>query len=52
MSGATPPLPDAPSWRGAQSKEAQGQLYLLSYTHYKRLKLSAQENNLDLRDMN
>jgi hypothetical protein len=28
MSGAIPPLPNTPSWRGAQLKEAQG-LYLL-----------------------
>jgi hypothetical protein len=27
MSGAMPPLPNTPSWRGAQLK-AQGQLYL------------------------
>jgi hypothetical protein len=29
MSGAIPPLPNTPSWRGAQLKKAQGQLYLL-----------------------
>jgi hypothetical protein len=28
MSGAIPPLPNTPRWRGAQLKEAQGQLYL------------------------
>jgi len=29
MHGAIPPLPNTPSWRGAQSKKkAQGQLYL------------------------
>jgi hypothetical protein len=28
MSGAIPPLPNTPSWRGAQFKKAQGQLYL------------------------
>jgi hypothetical protein len=29
MRGAIPPLPNTPSWRGAQlKKEAQGQLYL------------------------
>jgi hypothetical protein len=28
MSGAIPPLPNTPSWRGARLKEAQGQLYL------------------------
>jgi hypothetical protein len=26
MSGAIPPLPHTPSWRGAQLKKAQGQL--------------------------
>jgi hypothetical protein len=31
MSGAIPPLPNMPSWRGAQLKEAQGQLYLLLF---------------------
>jgi hypothetical protein len=28
MSGAIYPLPNTPSWRGAQLKKAQGQLYL------------------------
>jgi hypothetical protein len=28
MLGAIPPLHQTPSWRGAQLKEAQGQLYL------------------------
>jgi hypothetical protein len=28
MRGAIPPLPNTPSWRGAQLKKAQGQLYL------------------------
>jgi hypothetical protein len=28
MSGAIPPLPNTPSWRGAQLKKTQGQLYL------------------------
>jgi hypothetical protein len=28
MNGVIPPLPNTPSWRGAQLKEAQGQLYL------------------------
>jgi hypothetical protein len=28
MSGAIPSLPNTPSWRGAQIKKAQGQLYL------------------------
>jgi hypothetical protein len=28
MNGAIPPLPNIPSWRGAQFKKAQGQLYL------------------------
>jgi hypothetical protein len=33
MSGAIPPLPNTPSWRGAQVK-AQGKLYLLhTYIH-------------------
>jgi hypothetical protein len=34
MSGAIPPLPNTPSWRGDQlKKEAQGQLYLyLTFT--------------------
>jgi len=27
MCGAVPPLPNAPSWRGAQLGGAQGQLY-------------------------
>jgi hypothetical protein len=33
MLEATPPLPNTPSWRGAQFKKAWGQLYLL-YTHH------------------
>jgi len=28
MRGAIPQLPHTPSWRGAQLKKAQGQLYL------------------------
>jgi len=28
MSGAIPPFPNMLSWRGAQLKKAQGQLYL------------------------
>jgi len=28
MSGAIPPLPSTPSWRGAQLKKPKGQLYL------------------------
>jgi hypothetical protein len=28
MRGAIPPLPSTPSWRGAQLKKAQGQIYL------------------------
>jgi hypothetical protein len=28
MGGAIPPLPNTPSWRGVQAKEAQEQLYL------------------------
>jgi hypothetical protein len=28
MCVATPPLPNTPSWRGAQLKKAQGQFYL------------------------
>jgi hypothetical protein len=28
MGGAIPPLPNTPSWRGAQLGGAQGQLYL------------------------
>jgi hypothetical protein len=28
MRGAIPPLPNMPSWRGAQFKKTQGQLYL------------------------
>jgi hypothetical protein len=28
MRGAIPPLPNTSSWRGAQLKKAQGQLYL------------------------
>jgi hypothetical protein len=31
MSGVIPPLPNAPSWRGAHLK-AQGQLYIHSVT--------------------
>jgi len=27
MRGSVSPLPNTPSWRGAQSKKAQGQLY-------------------------
>jgi hypothetical protein len=33
MRGVIPPLPNSPSWRGAQLK-AQGQLYLLPYEHW------------------
>jgi heme/copper-type cytochrome/quinol oxidase subunit 2 len=29
MRGAIPPLPNTPSWRGAQLKKPQGQLYIL-----------------------
>jgi len=29
MGGTVPPLPNTPSWRGAQLGGAQGQLYLL-----------------------
>jgi hypothetical protein len=29
MSGAINPLPNTPSWSGAQLKEAQGQLYFI-----------------------
>jgi len=32
MRGAIVPIPNTPSWRGAQLKEAQGQLYLLLIT--------------------
>jgi len=32
MRGAVPPVPNAPSWRGAQLGGAQGQLYLLPLT--------------------
>jgi hypothetical protein len=28
MSGAIPPLPNTPSWRGVQLKKAQGQLHV------------------------
>jgi hypothetical protein len=31
MRGAIPPLPNAPSWRGAQIRKAQGQLYSFMY---------------------
>jgi hypothetical protein len=31
MGGAVPPLPNMPSWRGAQLGGAQGQLYLYLY---------------------
>jgi len=35
MSGAIPPVPNTPSWRGAQlKKEAQGQLYIFTSTVY------------------
>jgi hypothetical protein len=33
MRGAIPPLPNTPSWRGAQLKIAQGQLHL-TFTFY------------------
>jgi hypothetical protein len=33
MSGAIPPLPSTPSWRGALLKEAQGELYLYLYLY-------------------
>jgi hypothetical protein len=33
MSGAIPPLPSMSSWRGAQLKIAQGQLYLYIYLY-------------------
>jgi hypothetical protein len=32
MSGAIPPLPNTSSWRSAQLKKAQGQLYLYLYS--------------------
>jgi hypothetical protein len=32
MGGAVPPLPNTPSWRGAQLGGAQGQLYFTFYT--------------------
>jgi hypothetical protein len=35
MSGAVPPLPSTPSWRGAQLNEAQGQLYLYLIKSYR-----------------
>jgi hypothetical protein len=31
VGGAVPPLPNAPSWRGAQLGGAQGQLYFYLY---------------------
>jgi hypothetical protein len=31
MSGAIPPLPNTPSWRGDQLKKSQGQLYFIRY---------------------
>jgi hypothetical protein len=31
MGRAVPPLPNTPSWRGAQLGGAKGQLYLLPY---------------------
>jgi hypothetical protein len=34
MSGTITPLPNTPSWRGAQLKKAQGQLYLHQYLLY------------------
>jgi hypothetical protein len=33
MGGAVPPLPNTPSWRGAQLGGAQGQLYLYLYVN-------------------
>jgi hypothetical protein len=31
MSGAIPSIPHTPSWRGAQLKETQGQIYFYLY---------------------
>jgi hypothetical protein len=44
MSGATLPLHNTPSWRGAQLKEAQGHLY-----EYKTWSLTLREKHV-LRD--
>jgi hypothetical protein len=43
MSGAIPPLPNTPSWRGAQLKKAQGQLYLLPLPITLKLHVSLQD---------
>jgi hypothetical protein len=33
MRGGITPLPNTPSWRGAQLKEAQGKLYIYIYLY-------------------
>jgi len=39
MSGATPPLPNTPSWCGVQLKKAQAQLYLYPYLYFESLNM-------------
>jgi hypothetical protein len=41
MRGAIPPLPNTPSWRGAQLKKAQGQLYRLTVKLLKAVRICA-----------
>jgi hypothetical protein len=41
MSGAVPPLPNTLSWRGAQFKKAQEQLYLHLYLPHDCIRLIA-----------
>jgi len=41
MRGAITPFPNTPSWRGAQLKEAQGQLYLFTFTTVVKEELSS-----------
>jgi len=41
MRGAIPPLPNTPSWRGAQLKKSTGTTLLLT-EHYEKLKYTHQ----------
>jgi hypothetical protein len=45
MLEAIPPLPHTPSWRGAQLKKAQGQLYLYLKERDHREDLSVDESD-------
>jgi hypothetical protein len=43
MSGAIPPLPNTPSWPGAQLKKAQAQLYVYLHIIFKGMVLIDRE---------